>query len=321
MRLTRSYEENMDRLFSIEREVLDCRKKEVMSTERVKTLTEEFELCKFENDHLVCAMENKGSEVREVRKVLEENEKLLSKYKAKYIGAVEKLDKVLLDFQMHIDKLPDPSSFDTLRGELEMLREENLSLTQRNAYLEEQMRQSQTQIQTECPIALNFAQTVLDRLEKNALSQIEELVRSYQSVEQHMLLVENETVDWRQKCDELESKYEYVVKENDSLKRKLDKCNADTSTAKKPSRVLTRNVDESYSNADVEYYVNQKPKIEQERKVLPKRHTVAENCAKRINTEAPINITLCAICAFNIKKNERWLKCIKCKGKLKRCEP
>lgn len=326
-RLVRNYEDHINKLFLVEKEVLEYKKKEMTTTEKVKSLIDELELYKFENDHLVCIMENKNNEIKEIKKILEENEKLLNKYKAKYMGSIDKFDKALADFHMHLEKFPDPSSFNSLRGELEMLREENLGLIQRNVYLEEQLRQSRSGIEEErsCPLA--FSEQMLIRIESHTLGRIEQLVGSYQGFEEHVLMVENETIDWKQKCDELEAKYNFVVKENDSLQKRLDRAEVEAQqTVKKSSKVKNYRDHESDESVEIIYESNAKRRGASLKKRNGKKNIRVEQQvmrppvpAPKLHNDTPINITLCVVCAFNIKKKEKFTKCVECKGRVNRC--
>ena len=323
-KLLKNYEENINKLFLIEKEVLEYKKKEMTTTEKVKNLIEELELYKFENDHLICIMENKNNEIKEIKKILEENEKLLHKYKAKYVTSIEKFDKILADFHMHLEKFPDPSSFNSLRGELEMLREENLNLIQRNAYLEEQLKQSKNPIEEEKLCPFTFIDNILNKIENHSLGKMQELLKTYQGLEDHIIIIENETIDWKQKCDELETKYNYVVKENDTLQKKIEKLNnQEQRTIKKSSKFKYPKEQFSEESIEITYESNLKRKDtsiknKNARKNIRVEHNVPKPAMQKIHNDTPINITLCAMCAFNIKKKEKFIRCIECKGKMKR---
>jgi hypothetical protein len=327
-----NYEESVNKLFSIEKELLSFRKKDMTTSEKVKSLFEELELYKFENDHLVCLMESKENEIKEARAILTENEKLLEKYRIRYSSALDKYEKMFSDLYIHLEKFPDPSCFNTLRGEIELVREENLDLIKKNVYLEEQGRQRTIVEENNSQGFVSYMTNLTERFEKINLKNFEEVLKSYQTVEGHIILLENEAIDWREKCEELDAKYNILMRDNLNLQKSNDEMKLAMAKnqalfdqemeLKKKSRGIEPEMEEQVVNE----YMNRDRRarrIEAEKEIERKengqnRQRTNSNSdnknGKNNKKNEALALVICTGCGFNIKRNEQVQTCVQCCG-------
>lgn len=220
VRLRENFDEALNKLFTVEKELLSVKKREVKSFERLKGLTEDSDLTKFENDHLVCLLENKENEIKELRMILAENEKLLEKFQGKYSSTVDRLERSLGELQGHLEKFPQPDSFNNLRGELEHLREDNVELVKRNLYLEEAIKAAQQPVEVKSE-DLSGVEKIVERIEKISLGGISEMVAALAGLQEKEREISSELQNEMNLTRRLKTEIEELRAENAKLENQL----------------------------------------------------------------------------------------------------
>jgi len=336
IKLRESYDEVVNKLFNIEKEMLLIRKKDMVTADQMKSLRDELDLCRFENDHMVCLLEGKESEIKEMRNLLGENDRLLDKYRARYSSSLEKYEKMFGELKMHLEKFPEPCFIDSMKCEIEQLRQENLELIKRNGHLEEQLKdQAITGEQRHQGLA-NYMKSLTDKLERANNNSISEILNNFQKIEGQMIVLENEAIDWQDKYEQFEEKYNELLIENFALRKQVDEF------AIVKTDIGQANCDKNETNcinirSTIPYSKQKKTAMEIEspphlhssdrpeedvenkkKSVVPVKPAKNKNAAMKNNCATSLYLVICSGCGFNISKKDRTFECIQCAGRITR---
>lgn len=338
-RLRESYDEVVNKLFNIEKEMLVIRKKDLVTADQMKSLRDELDLCRFENDHMVCLLEGKESEIKEMRNLLNESDKLLDKYRARYSSSLDKYEKMFSDLQIHLEKFPEPSFLNSMRSEIEQLREENLELIRKNAQLEEQIKHQTIAEEQGSQSLANYMRGLTERIERSNSSSISEILNNFQKIEGQMIVLENEAIDWKDKCEESEEKYNHLLRENFALQKHIEELTMikpekgvmdcvenQTNWMNQESTVFGSKQNKNSMDIEPNPPINNsdritEQKVDKQQSQVLGRNKRNKNGSMKNNRSSLLNIIICSGCGFNIRKDERILDCVECSGKIIRKIP
>ena len=219
-KLMMKYENSINRLYDIERKILENKKTRINYKEDIKTLNEDLEISKFEVDHLSYLLEKKENERKGAEKLLAENEKLLGKYKNKYISSVKQFERSIGELAILVDTIPQIEGIGEIHWELKELQDENLELNNLCIKQEERLKDiEQLESRQDMDNNIKKEQVVKEELENYTLDKVKELIVSFEGFDKKISSLEEEITDWKNKYYSLEKN---CKKKQAKLKEQLE---------------------------------------------------------------------------------------------------
>lgn len=219
-KLMMKYENSINRLYNIERKILENKKTRINYKEDIKVLNEDLEISRFEVDHLSYLLEKKENERKGAEKLLNENEKLLGKYKNKYISSVKVFERSIGELAILVDTIPQIEGLGELHWELKELQDENLELNNLCIKQKEMLKDIE-QLESKQNIDNNTKreQVAKEELENRTLDKVKELIVSFEGFDKKISSLEKEITDWKNKYYSLEKN---CKKKQTELKEQLE---------------------------------------------------------------------------------------------------